>query len=394
MNRYVVFSFVFVSMALACGPRTEPETPASDAPTLQEARDTVAACRSERVVPERWQRAATAFRNAAADGSLPEGAAPEADLAAAMVSLHDGRAAEAQLAAERALSARANWDCALGALGEAQFTLGDVDAARETLLLARAAAPDWYLPPLRLGVIARWHGSPTDALSLFQEAARLDPTRADPQLEIGLLQGEWGHATDAVSALRAAAELDPAWANAHLELSRALLASGDAAGARSAAAEALRRQPGWADALEAIARIDLSENKLDDAAAKFGEALAADPRFAAAEAGLGEVEEARGNAGAAAEHYRRAAELNPAAPDGLAGQARLARAAGDLPRAESLQQQAVALVPGNAAVRLELARVLFLEGKTAEAAEQLGFILQRYPGHPGAVELQGSIGAE
>jgi thioredoxin-like negative regulator of GroEL len=79
-------------------------------------------------------------------------------------------------------------------------------------------------------------------------------------------------------------------------------------------------------------------------------------------------------------------------PDGLEGQARLARAASDLPRAESLQRQAVALVPGNAPTRLELARVLFLEGKTADAREQLEFILQRYPGHPGATQLAQQIG--
>jgi tetratricopeptide (TPR) repeat protein len=392
MPRIVAFLFVLAAMAPACGPPTEPDSPSPDGPTLEEARATVAVCRGERILPERWQRAATAFRNAAADGTLPAEAAAEADLTAAMVALDGGRTAEAASAAERAVAARPAWDCALGALAEARFSLGEIDAAREILLLAQAAAPDWYLPPLRLGVVARWHGSPTDALALFQQAAQLDPARAEPHLQIGLLQGEWGRAAEAVTALRTAAELDPALVNAHLELSRALLAAGDIPAARAAAEEALRRRAGWADALEALARIDLAERKLDDAAAGFGAALAADPRFALAEAGMGEVEEARGNAVAAVERYRRATELDPAAPDGLIGQARLARAAGDLPRAESLQQQAVALVPGNAAVRIELARILFLEGKTANAAEQLGFILQRYPGHPAAVELQASIG--
>ena len=118
------FPFIPALLAAACGSTPEPVAPATGEPTLAEARETVAACRTERGDPDRWQRAATAFRNAAANGSLPADAAPEADLAAAMTALEAGRAAEARTTLERAVAARSGWDCALAALGEARFTLG------------------------------------------------------------------------------------------------------------------------------------------------------------------------------------------------------------------------------------------------------------------------------
>ena len=66
----------------------------------------------------------------------------------------------------------------------------------------------------KLGLMRAGHGDTTAAAVLFEEAARLDPSKATARFNLAIARLQQGRHDDAISLLREALRLDPTYAQA------------------------------------------------------------------------------------------------------------------------------------------------------------------------------------
>ena len=124
-----------------------------------------------------------------------------------------------------------------------------------------------------------------------------------------------------------------------------------------------------ARALIAAARKELNEGQVEQALVNFREALSLNPESIGAQLGLAEGEYAAGREEVAAKEFGRALQLDNQNRSALLALARIhSHHANTWPRAALDYRNYLKQNPGDADARLELARVLVWQGKTAEAA--------------------------
>jgi DNA-binding winged helix-turn-helix (wHTH) protein/tetratricopeptide (TPR) repeat protein len=155
---------------------------------------------------------------------------------------------------------------------------------------------------------------------------------------------------------------------------------GDVERAKQLFAQALAVDPGlarawvglagvhWIEAVEGRAPRDAALAALRDAANR---ALALDPGLAEAHLRLGHYYLAKGDRPAQLAQVSRALELEPGNPMSLSAASGLALSAGRLDEAVALQRRAVEADPLTVAQRYNLAWLLYLAGRWAEADEEL-----------------------
>lgn len=160
---------------------------------------------------------------------------------------------------------------------------------------------------------------------------------------------------------------DPRDAEAGVQLSAALRAMGKTEEALRAAEAVLAFQPNHVDAMLEVARAHIARGQGFHAIAPTRQAQLLAPRDWRAPSLLGVAYEQVDRASEARAAWEHALLLSPDNPGVLANLALSWAAAGDLPKAEGLLRRAAVRPDAGLKVRQNLALVLGLQGKTAEA---------------------------
>ena len=140
--------------------------------------------------------------------------------------LEQFRFKEAADAFKRALQLEPNLALARINLGIALFNVPDLPAAQRELQAASTAAPTAPQPPYVLGLAAKTHNKPEEAIAYFQKVLRIDANDVGANVNLGQLYAQQRKYPEAVAVLRTAIAAEPYNATALYNLGTALLRSG------------------------------------------------------------------------------------------------------------------------------------------------------------------------
>lgn len=127
----------------------------------------------------------------------------------ASVLLRLGRAGEAQAQAMKAVQSAPDRVGARIVLADAQYQIGQIDRARETLAEARKVAPTDPTVARRHAVIAAESGKPADAIESWRVVVAAKPEDAEAWMSLGDLYAQTGDAAKSEAAYKKVVELDP-----------------------------------------------------------------------------------------------------------------------------------------------------------------------------------------
>jgi len=111
-------------------------------------------------------------------------------------------------------------------LGIALFNLPDLPGAQKELQAASVADPTAPQPQYVLGLLAKTHNRPEEAIAAFQKVLRVDPNDVGANVNLGQLYAQQRKYPEAIAALRIAVAAEPYNATALYNLGTALLRSG------------------------------------------------------------------------------------------------------------------------------------------------------------------------
>jgi putative PEP-CTERM system TPR-repeat lipoprotein len=259
----------------------------------------------------------------------------------------------------------------LGYLGlaEAQLAANDPASASRSARRALEAVPD-HLGAQQLAITAELRArQPARALVIARDVQRQRPEQAvgyTLEGEIEMMQQRWDAAATVLR--KASVKADPAQAPARLH--EALRQAGHAAEADALAARWLKDQPRDTLFLFYLGDVALKRKDLAVAEQRYRDVLAISPEHALSLNNVAwlMLEQKKPGALAYAERAVRAAPNRPALMDTLA----LAHAADQQPaKAIELQQRALAMLPNDAFLRLNLARFYAQAGDKRAAKAEL-----------------------
>jgi Tfp pilus assembly protein PilF len=223
-------------------------------------------------------------------------------------------------------------------------------------------------------------GQLRDAAARFEAALAANPNDADALGGLGLVRLREGRASEARDLLQRAVAaapdraqqwrqaLDGAAYTAELAEGRALLRRGEAEAAEAVLRQAVRREvPDRADAEALLGDIALSRGDGAAAEQRYRAALARRPDFGAARQGLVRALQRQGRIAEAEALLRRDAEAGRTPAERRAAQLRAEAERADPVNAVALLRAALAELPGDPWIRLDLARRLRAAGSEAEA---------------------------
>lgn len=127
----------------------------------------------------------------------------------ATVLLRLGRAGEAQTQAMKAVQAAPDRIGARIVLADAQYQIGQIDRARETLAEARKVAPTDPNVARRHAVIAAESGKPAEAIESWRVIVDAKPDDAEAWMSLGDLYAQIGDSVKSEAAYKKVTELDP-----------------------------------------------------------------------------------------------------------------------------------------------------------------------------------------
>ena len=133
-------------------------------------------------------------------------------------------------------------------LGKAQTSLGDLDAAVQSLKKAIELDPDFALAFSNLGDACSMAGRLNDAVACYQKAIALAPESPDTLVNLGIAFMAQGRFTEAVPCFRRSTILKRGFVEAHYNMGLALQELGKTREAIAAHKRALRFQPDLARA--------------------------------------------------------------------------------------------------------------------------------------------------
>ena len=263
-------------------------------------------------------------------------------------------------------------------LAVAEDRAGDRNRARRLMRELENRLPDWDEPPLRLAESLRAQGDHTSAEAAYGRVLELNPRREEALVALAGLLIARGAAAQAQPLLLRCCGIAPERAEAWDALGIALLQTGDTALARTAFCEALRHAPGVLD--YAMHRVDaaIKAEAADAELARLEMDCDADPLNPVLHCARGMLLEHLGQRTAAVEAFETAVALAPDAPlpTELLGQT-LTRTV-RLREAEAALRRAIALDPGNATLRNDLAATLMRLHRHGEARTLLQSALDEY----------------
>jgi tetratricopeptide (TPR) repeat protein len=249
------------------------------------------------------------------------------------------------------------------AAGFAALDAGDIDAARTAFSSILTSAPNDSNALGGMGIAALKREQFAQARSYLERASRSGNAArwkaslatatywADLSEALGAQSN--GDTAKAKTLFERAIALDPSDPSGQAMLGDMLLASGNAAGAEQAYRMALRRDAGYPDAIRGLVGALAAQGRGDEALV-FANQLNAEQRASA-----GGIDRLRAEAQAA--------------------EARTALAHGDFGRARSLLEEALAGMPDDPWLRLDLAHIYVREGALATARSMMDGLLAEHP---------------
>lgn len=214
-------------------------------------------------------------------------------------------------------------------------------AAAEWFTQAVAADPKDYSAHFHLALANSLLGKNAEAAAGYRRALELKPDLYEAQVNLGLVLLRLKQPDEAAGVLRQALARKPGEFAPNLYMAQALLDLGDAAGAER----------------------------------RFAVAAGLDPKSADAQLGLARSRAAQGRLEEAVEGFQRAVELDPALTPVLLELASLYESKGK--RAEAIALYAK--FPEDVAARERMGELLIEEGRAAEAAPHLEWVVARSP---------------
>jgi len=250
----------------------------------------------------------------------------------------------------------------LGLLDDARLRLHSNDVQGALTAVNQASLLDCRDAEVFLvrGEIYRARGDLDSAVADFETAAAADPGFPEPWLQLGWIRLERGELDDARESFEAAAEVAP-------DAAEVLAARGVIASAQGAA---------------------------DEAAKLFERALAADPACAEAHLYLGRLRLDRQDVPGAIASLVEAKRGDPFSVRPLRWLAEAYLAADDPEQADAQLEEAIALQPDSAAIRVERGALLLDLGRNGEAVDFLRASTERVPQDPRLWVLRGVALAE
>ncbi len=262
-----------------------------------------------------------------------------------------------------------------GTLGIIQMQAGDLDGARDSLVLAQKYAPGDVRIVQHLAELYRRRGAGFElqAWTLYEVVLqRLSKDHVPSMLGQAYLLAERDQperalkVADAVLAMGDKASPRQV-AMAHAIRGFALFALGKGPEGTSAEQQALTLDPSNPDIHEIVGKRKMREGDFRGAAAAFEKAAQLDPARVAFVKELGDAYRAAGDADKAMAQYQRAVDMSPKAVDARIARARVWRERKDWPRAlEELDQAAKAL--GSGGTGTGLSQVAVEQAEVQEAA--------------------------
>lgn len=226
---------------------------------------------------------------------------------------------------------------------EAAIQKGDFGAAEPLLQKAVAAKPDDYLAWFDLGYVYKATGRVPEAIDAYRKSVASKSDVFESNLNLGTLLGRDGQYAEAAKYLKAATQLKP---TAHPE-------------------------EGLARAWQSLG-IVLQNGQPQQALDAFAKAAQLDPKSPEPHLSAAAVLEKQNHIDAAAKEYEAAAALDPSSPEPLVALSVMYTKLNKYPEAEAALRKLLLEDPANQTVRTQLARILAAEGKSDEAAKELG----------------------
>ena len=233
---------------------------------------------------------------------------------------------------------------------------------------ARREPHDWRY---RYGLACAWlaTGQPGLAVTALDRVLSLDPQVAAAFYGLGAVYSQQGNAARAVAAFRRAVTSDPESAMAANNLGKALLRAGNGGAAEDSLREALRLEPESAAVRANLADALIANGKLHEARYELEEAIRTGASTEVARSAWSRALATTGSPQKAQERYY--ASLRAQMGGMHLDLGTVLVSLGDREAALREYRLAMALDPGSAAARLNLALALAAEGDLAEARQRL-----------------------
>ena len=262
-----------------------------------------------------------------------------------------GRLPEAEALYRQILSREPGNAQAWHLLGVAQFQLGELAAAADSLGRAIALEPNapafhcnlgnvhqaldqpdqaagcyWRSLALNpnhvealnnLGTVLESQGARDEAVACYRRVLTLKPDLPQTHNNLGLALEGLGQRGEALACFRRALELDPGYAEAHYNLGNALREERHVDDAVASYRRAVQLRPDFSQAHSNLGNVLKEQGRLDEAISHLQQALALNPDYAEAHYNLGNVLKEQGRLDEAVGRYRRALELRPDYPEAV-----------------------------------------------------------------------------
>jgi predicted O-linked N-acetylglucosamine transferase (SPINDLY family) len=195
--------------------------------------------------------------------------------------------------------------------GNALEDAGDIEGARVLYERAIAAAPGAWRAHLNLGNALRSLGRLDEAAAEYRHAIELEPEAPGPHFNLGNVLVAMGDATTAAESYRTALRLRPGWPEGWFGLACALDRQDAVDEAIEACEKALSLKRDHADTVALLAGLLQRGGDAKQAAARLDDALGSAPHSLALLRAKAEIAKQVGHAGEAVDAYRRAVALDP-----------------------------------------------------------------------------------
>jgi len=254
---------------------------------------------------------------------------------------------------------------------ELQLRLGQLDAAKDSLVRAVQLDPDSASTRLSLARSLAALGDAAAATEQVDSAVGLEPDSAQINNQAGELIGNLGRLDRAADLFRQALELDPALAAAHFNLAMASMGQGDTGQALRSLQTLTRQRPEMAPGWLQLGGVLNALGRYTDAERALRRFLEQDAGSAVGWTWLGASLQLQGRFDQAAECYQTALEKNPRDADALANLGKLQQAQGEPEQAGECFRRALAADPGHDQARSGMAAWLDNRGRCEEALAML-----------------------
>lgn len=307
-----------------------------------------------------------------------------ADIAAAFRCHQAGQLAQAEQLCRQILQAEPRHADALHLLGLIMLGSRRSDLARDYMLAAVAAQPDFPEAHSNLGNIYQEQGQLDQAVACYRQALRINPRFAGVHNNLGAALERLGLLADAVASYQEALRLAPDYTEAGRNLARALRQLEQRAAAPQAVPSAMPADPQRAAALNTLGSVLFREGKFADSARHFGLAIQERSDFADAHANLGAALYGLGRLDEAVASLRQALKLRPGFVGALNNLGATLHGQGRLAEAVVCYREAVQLDPDHANAHFNLGISLEDLGEREAAAASYRRAIQLQPDYADA----------